>query len=203
MKWLKEYRKRIRGRELEHLVPGMLAYVKSKYDPHDNTGHRVQYSLPTYTTYNQEKILDMKKFTEEAKKDLGMYDTPAMQNTYHAWEKENAAHTSFSAEVIRLVNQKYKKPSDFYRPAGIDKRTWSQIKTNYLYQPSKKTALRCCIGLQMNGEEAEELLKLAGYAFSPSDPSDLVVRFCLENGIWDIPGINYMLTAQELHGLDD
>ena len=47
--------------------------------------------------------------------------------------------------------------------------------------------------LKLNGEEAEALLKLAGYAFSPNDPDDLVVKFCLENGIRDIPGINYML----------
>ncbi len=41
--------------------------------------------------------------------------------------------------------------------------------------------------------EAEELLRLAGMAFSPNSPDDLVVKFCLENGIRDIPGVNYML----------
>ena len=77
------------------------------------------------------------------------------------------------------------------------------MKTDYCYKPSKKTAIRCCIGLKLNGEEAEALLKLAGYAFSPNDPDDLVVKFCLENGIWDIPGINYMLYAQATGSLDD
>ena len=135
----------------------------------------------------------MEAFRQDAEKDMALYDSRALENTYHAWEKENSAYKSFSSEVTRMVEQKFRKTSDFYRAAGIDKRTYHKIKSDFGYKPSRLTAFRCCIGLQLDVEEAEELLKLAGMAFSPNDPDDLVVKFCLENGIRDIPGINYML----------
>ena len=65
------------------------------------------------------------------------------------------------------------------------------------------TAFRCCIGLKLNMDEAESLLKLAGMAFSPNDPDDLVLEFCLENGIRDIPGINYMLYKYATRPLEE
>ena len=65
------------------------------------------------------------------------------------------------------------------------------------------TAFRCCIGLGLSVEEAEDLLKLAGMAFSPNNADDLVVKFCLEKGIHDIPGINYMLYRYATRPLTD
>ena len=198
MKWLKRIKRNRRGKELKHLVPIMRSYVKDRYKP------QIKYSLSFLPTDKPvEKIDDMKQFAEDAKKDITLFDSPALQNTYHEWEAKNSEHKSFSSEVIRMVEERFQKPSHFYRPAGIDKRTYHNMKADYCYKPSKKTAIRCCIALKLNSEEAEALLKLAGYAFSPNDPDDLVVQFCLENGIWDIPGINYMLYAQATGTLDD
>ena len=204
MKWLKRRRRDKRGLEIQHLVPDMLRYVSERYVPtvRYSVGP-IKYSLPPLSGDEKAAIPDMKKFAQEAKKDMGMYDSPALKNTYHAWEKENAEYRSFSSEVTRMVKEKYKKPSEFYRPAGIDKRTWHKISTDFGYKPSRMTAFRCCIGLKLNVEEAEALLKLAGMAFSPNDPDDLVLKFCLENGIQDIPGINYMLYRYASRPLDE
>ena len=40
-------------------------------------------------------------------------------------------------------------------------------------------------------------------AFFPNDPDDLVLEFCLENGIRDIPGINYMLYKYAIRPLEE
>ena len=195
MKWLKRRKRDKRGLEIRHLVPEMLQYVSDRYV--DKGQYSVAsgnlYSLPPESGEEKPVITDMKHFAQEAKKDMGLYDSPALKNTYHDWEKKNAEYRSFSSEVTRMVKEKYRKPSEFYRAAGMDKRTWHKISTDFGYQPSRKTAFRCCIGLKLNVEESEALLKLAGMAFSPNDPDDLVLKFCLENGIQDIPGINYML----------
>ena len=37
------------------------------------------------------------------------------------------------------------------------------------------------------------MLTKAGYAFSPSDKRDLIVRFCLERGIYDVMQVNEIL----------
>ena len=198
MKWLKRRKRDQRGLEIRHLVPDMLAYVRKHYvkPPFQYSiggDEHIRYSLPAIPRDDQATIPDMKKFTQEAKKDMAMYDSPAMENTYHAWEKKNSEYKSFSSEVTRMVNERFRKPSEFYRAANIDKRTYHKLSTDFGYKPSRITAFRCCFGLGLSLEEAEELLKLAGMAFSPNDPDDLVVKFCLENGIRDIPGINYML----------
>ena len=57
-----------------------------------------------------------------------------------------------------MVTDQFQKTSDFYVPACIDKRTFHKIRSDYLYRPSKNTALKCCFGLGLNREEAEELL---------------------------------------------
>ncbi len=192
MKWLKRWRRDRRGLEIRHLVPEMLRYVSEQYRP--IVRYSISYSLAPIEPGDEKAVIpDMKQFTQEARKDMALYDSPAMEKTYHAWEKKNAAYQSFSSEVTRMVREKYAKPSEFYHAAGIDKRTWHKISTDFGYQPSRMTAIRCCIGLRLDADEAEELLKLAGMAFSPNDPNDLVVKFCLANGIRDIPGINYML----------
>lgn len=201
MKWLKRRRRDRRGEEIQHLVPEMLAYVKEHYVSQGQycvVSSDIKYSLPAENDYfgvgdGKAQIRNMKEFARDAEKDMALYDSPALENTYHAWEKENSEYKSFSSEVVRMVKEKYDKTSDFYKAAGIDKRTYHKISSDYGYQPSRKTAFRCCIGLRLSAEEAEELLKLAGMAFSPSNPDDLVLKFCLEKGIRDIPGINYML----------
>ncbi len=203
MKWLKRIRRDRRGREIDYLVPEMLQYVSDRHKPlvQYSVAPKVKYSLPDDVRYSvampsgNEKpaIPDMKKFAQEAKKDMAMYDSKALERTYHAWEKKNAGYKSFSSEVARMVKEKYRKPSEFYRAAGIDKRTYHKISSDFGYKPSRDTALRCVIGLKLTVEEAEVLLKLAGMAFSPNNPDDLVLKFCLEKGITDIPGINYML----------
>ena len=120
-----------------------------------------------------------------------------------SWEKQNSVRKSFSTEVIRMMAFRYDKPSQFYHAAGMDKRTFHKIKTDYGYKPSRKTALRCCIGLHLNPKEAEDLLKLAGFSLSPSEPYDLIIRFCLEKKLWDIEDVNYLLSAFDLEDLDE
>ncbi len=197
MKWLRNVKRDRRGRELGAFVPDMLKYVSERYIP------RIKYSIGPFFGDEKAAITDMKEFANEAGKDMALYDSPALQNTYHAWERENSDRRSFSTEVVRLVEERYKKPSDFYRASNIDKRTYHKIKSDYGYQPSRVTAFRCCIGLRLSVAEAEDLLALAGMAFSPNNPDDLVVKFCLENGIRDIPGVNYMLYRYAEHALEE
>lgn len=163
----------------EQLLPELREYVKSRYVPAASGGCSLR---------------------EESSFRPG--DDSAAREFYLAWEKEHSVRKSFSSEVIRLMGLKYSKPSMFYRPAGIDKRTFHKIKTDYGYKPSKETAFRCCIGLRLDAEESENLLQLAGYAFSPSEPNDLILRFCLEKGIWDIPSINGLLSSFDLDYLE-
>lgn len=188
------------------LLPDLCAYLKARavsqtpsvlpdsINEQPSSSEGVRYSIPADT--GKPKVQYSIAFEDDWDRESGILDT------YSKWEKQNSVLKSFSSEAIRLMNQKYTKPSLFYHAAGIDKRTFHKIKTDYGYKPSRKTAFRCCVGLRLAPAEAEELLKLAGYALSPSEPMDLILRFCLENGIWDIADINYLLSSFDLEDLD-
>ena len=130
------------------------------------------------------------------------WNETGVKEQYRKWEKEQAVRKTFSSEVVRMVGEKFRKAPDFYLPAGIDKRTYHKIRTDYLYRPSRNTALKCCFGLGLDAEEAEALLRLAGYALSPSDPADLVVRFCLEKGIRELASVNWLMDSFDIRDLD-
>ena len=53
--------------------------------------------------------------------------------------------------------------------------------------------LALCIGLQLNLQEGEEFLNLAGYSFSNTSKYDLMIKFFLKNEIYDLDTINDLL----------
>lgn len=180
----------------EKLLPELREYLKASTDARkkdEQDSKEIRYSLPMDTGGGHVQY------------SVAFFDEPEeseILKTYHSWEKENSVRKFFSSEVIRIMDQKYSKPSAFYHAAGMDKRTFHKIKTDYGYKPSRKTALQCCVGLQLIPKEAEDLLGLAGFSLSPSEPYDLILRFCLEKKIWDLEDINYMLSLYDLEDLD-
>ena len=72
-----------------------------------------------------------------------------------------------------------------YKDAGIDRRLFSKIRSDVSYHPQKQTILPILIALRLNIDEAEDLLSRAGYTFSPSDRTDIIYKFCIENSIFD------------------
>lgn len=197
--------------DIKKYLPELCLYAKEHYIPKPKA--EIRYSLPSFTPEQirfskADAFLDesdkdrMPVVPSEVKKDLSLLDSPAMKRYYHSWEKKESVTKTFSSEVVRMVKEKYTKTSTFYLPAGIDKRTFHKIKNDYLYKPSRSTAMKCCLGLRLNRTEAEELMQLAGFSFSPSDPSDLVVMFCIEKGIWDLASVNYLMDSFDLKDLD-
>lgn len=84
-----------------------------------------------------------------------------------------------------------------YKRCFVDRRLISKIAGGTNYHPSKNTMLALCIGLQLNLQEGEEFLLLAGYSFSNSSKYDLIIKFMLQNEIYDLDTINEMLYQYE------
>ena len=163
--------------------------------PESATSHaEIRYSRAEFA-YNEDEIRDMHSFLNIAKQDSAMYDAPALKKAYHSWEKKTAITKTFSSEVIRRLKESGIRPADFYKAAELDKRVYSSMKRDYCYTPSRTTAIKCCFALRLSYHDAEQLLQLAGYSLSPGLSKDLAIRFCLENGIYNITNVNYMLEA--------
>lgn len=100
----------------------------------------------------------------------------------------------------KYMNKYDLTPADLYTASNIDRRLFSKLM-HPNYHPKKETLMALSIGLKLNFDEAEDLLASAGYTFSFSSKTDLIVRFAIENKIYDIytvDGIMYDKTGSTL-----
>jgi hypothetical protein len=88
-----------------------------------------------------------------------------------------------------------------WRRANIDRRVYHKTKKPK-YKPSKNTALCLAIALELSLDVTLDLLGRAGYALSPSSVRDLIVKYYITEGMYDIFAINETLFTydQELLG---
>lgn len=107
---------------------------------------------------------------------------------YLSREKTN----DFSELLFEFIDSRGLSDALVYKMANIDRKFFSKIKCGERI-PSKDVIIRICFALKLNIAEALELLAAAGFVLSKSNSKDLVLRYCLENNIYDIYIINDLL----------
>lgn len=114
--------------------------------------------------------------------------------------EERMKHMSdtFQEYLMYLISQKKLTNADVYKRAIVTKQLFSKIKLNPDYHPDKSTAMRLCVGAQLNLDETKDLLARAGYALSPCDKRDIIFSFFIEHHVFDMIEIDIAL---EEHGL--
>jgi len=108
----------------------------------------------------------------------------------------------FVQQLFLLIDKTGKKDSEIYKKAGIDRRLFSKIRSDKTYIPSKKTVISLCLALELEREEADSLLSVAGYSLSQSSVFDLVIAFCIERKIFDILAVDEILNHFEQEGFN-
>lgn len=116
----------------------------------------------------------------------------------HSFDKEQFMYDkkddrSFQDHLLKLIIEKKLDNSYVYKHSNVTKGAFSKILCGDTKRPQKKTVLGFCIGLELNLEEAKELLASADMAFNPYSKRDKLVIECIERGQYKIDDTNSML----------
>ena len=111
----------------------------------------------------------------------------------HSYLKTTLKKESFSDMLLRLMRERNLTASTVYHRAGMDRKLFSKIISTPAYRPSKKTVCALALALHLDSPTSKPLVKRAGYILSSGSPFDLVIRYCLEHGIYEIPRVNILL----------
>ena len=96
------------------------------------------------------------------------------------------------------MDQKGMPIGEFYSRANILKATFSRLRTNSQIVPKKNTALACAIGLKLDYDQTQDLLKRAGMILTGYYETDVIVEYFIRKKDYDIDVINSELASKNL-----
>lgn len=109
---------------------------------------------------------------------------------HQATEEKSSSFVDYLYSLMRKYN--VENPADLYRKANISRQLWSSIISEKSH-PSLNVCLKIALAMQVNNHECKYLLKKAGFTLASSSPFALIVRYAIENKIYDLVAVNRFL----------
>lgn len=151
----------------------------------------LRFKLPKkIRSLTEKKILTCKCRITISRKCL---ELPAPQKKCLEENLSTADEETFAEYLLRYMNERGADPVEVYKRVNLDRRVFSKLRTNRYYKPHKRTLFVIAFGLELNVDEAENLLKRAGYSFSPYDKADIIIKFFFEQNIHNLFTVNEAL----------
>jgi len=145
------------------------------------------------------------EMTEERSKCVTHFDVTkgndgiiSKKESFSLEELVNEVGESFHEMLFLKIDTSGMTDVEVYKRANMDRKLFSKIRSNPAYHPSKQTVLALSIALKLDLDETVDLLARAEYALSPGSKGDLIVKYFIERGIYDIQTINFALYEYDL-----
>ena len=101
----------------------------------------------------------------------------------------------FADTLFYYIDKRNMTDVEAYKRSNVSKKTFSKIKCNSEYRPSKETAVSFAIGLHLSLDETKHLLSTAGMCLSHSNKFDVVIEYFIITGryetIFDVNEVLY------------
>lgn len=105
----------------------------------------------------------------------------------------------FNKCLFQMIDEKGLKDSDVYKKSGLTRQMFSKIRCKEDYIPTKSIMLSLAVGMHLTVQETERLLASGNQLLSMSDTGDLIVRFFMDQGVYNLDVYNEYLFEYHQH----
>ena len=176
----------------EKLFQRVASYIDQNYvDIHEMVNHRRvrQYALRRGTDRRAAELCETSAAMDEIYPCAPKEASKAM--SLEDMLKQTDA--GFAERLLDLIDKTGKKDSEIYNRANVSRQHFSKIRNNPDYKPTKPTAVAFAIALELDLEQTKDLIGRAGYALTNSSKFDVIIRFFIESGNYNMMDINTAL----------
>lgn len=144
--------------------------------------------------YDSEVYEECCRYSEEEEIETELLMSVPMPDKAMSLEEElENIGMSFHDKLFELIGESGMDNKDVWKRANLDRKHFSKIQCDEKYHPKKKTVMALCIALELDLEQAKDLLARADWAFSPSSKVDLIVQKAIIDKQYDIYQLNLVL----------
>jgi O-acetyl-ADP-ribose deacetylase (regulator of RNase III) len=183
----------------EKLFQSVASYIDEYYvDSHDFTYGTLDENRRRIRRRREMEICECTEALEEmpmvgAVEGLHPCATMATSKAMSLEDMLKQTDAGFAETLLKLIDKTGKKDSEIYNRANVSRQHFSKIRNNPAYKPTKPTALAFAIALELDLEQTKDLIGRAGYALTNSSKFDVIVRFFIESGNYNMMEINTAL----------